>query len=614
MWSVLIPHIILALSALARPIAQSGKLVRHRSPGWDEPHHKAHYRRWERLDLDTVLQKRDARGGEWDAVRTLFRDSRAGKRSGEMEFEVSMRLLPRDQASIRKTLRDINDPIHPSFRKFLSHEETMSLLSPHDIAVDLAFKFLSSHGIEKRHVETTEDGQTLSFWTSMERANRMFDADFAVHRYTPRSEDTHRTLYQLGTEAYSLPEELAPFVGHINPGNDFRLVRPHLFPATRLPDKDDWNFTMHSNAVHMASPHAPPLVSGLKTCDTGMTPDCLRAIYHMPVPSADSTKGVSSATLNLRPFMSNPDDLKAGFKRYGGGRIPATYLPEKIDIKVPGVTQSTGEPNPSEPDLDLEIMVPLVYPMKVYDFQAPSLSAMSLYGSVGRMGQAGYPRPDVLSVSYGATECSWECLQYYCDMTNGPALEGTTLLASSGDNGNQDIQDPGVCPHWISVGATQTQYGGWAFDSAGGFSTGAPQPEWQVKAIEAYNKKYTSDVFGFLQGNAGVPDLSAQGKEFVIAITLNGAQDWYAYGGTSASTPVASSMMALINGALKQQDAPLLGSPLATFYANKTLFRDVVTGDNNNDGFSGDWVATSGWDPASGLGTPLYNRILAAFS
>lgn len=129
MWSVLIPYIILALFALARPIAQSGKLVRHRSPGWDEPHHKAHYRRWERLDPDTVLQKRDAQAGEWDAVRTLFREGTAGKRSGEMEFELSMRLLPKDQASIRKTLRDINDPIHPSFRKFLSHEETMFLLS-----------------------------------------------------------------------------------------------------------------------------------------------------------------------------------------------------------------------------------------------------------------------------------------------------------------------------------------------------------------------------------------------------------------------------------------------------------------------------------------------------
>lgn len=174
-----------------------------------------------------------------------------------------------------------------------------------------------------------------------------------------------------------------------------------------------------------------------------------------------------------------------------------------------------------------------------------------------------------------------------------------------------------------SAAKTVYDIGGWAFDSAGGFSTSAPQPEWQVKAIEAYNEKHTSEVFGFLQGNAGVPDLSAQvsswptrrpkltwnwqGKEFVIAITLDAAQSWYAYGGTSASTPVVSltgskymcndaecatqvsSMMALINGALKQQDAPLLGTPLSTFYGNKTLFRDVVTGDNNNDGFSGDW-------------------------
>ncbi|KAJ9105533.1 hypothetical protein QFC21_001904 [Naganishia friedmannii] len=92
-------------------------------------------------------------------------------------------------------------------------------------------------------------------------------------------------------------------------------------------------------------------------------------------------------------FQSVPEDLKAGFTRYGGGRIPTSHLPKKIDIDVPGgempwelsedvcrvrslisfqcliVSQSTDTPNPSEPDLDLEIMVPLVYPMTVYDFQ-----------------------------------------------------------------------------------------------------------------------------------------------------------------------------------------------------------------------------------------------------
>jgi hypothetical protein len=62
----------------------------------------------------------------------------------------------------------------------------------------------------------------LSFRVSTAEPSDAVDADFAVHRYTPRSEETHGTIYQLGTEVYSLPEQLAPFVGHINPGNDFR--------------------------------------------------------------------------------------------------------------------------------------------------------------------------------------------------------------------------------------------------------------------------------------------------------------------------------------------------------------------------------------------------------
>lgn len=58
--------------------------------------------------------------------------------------------------------------------------------------------------------------------------SRVVDADFAVHKYVPRSFDDgvqsghHEVLYQLGTEAYSVPENLAKFVGHVNPGNDFR--------------------------------------------------------------------------------------------------------------------------------------------------------------------------------------------------------------------------------------------------------------------------------------------------------------------------------------------------------------------------------------------------------
>jgi hypothetical protein len=39
------------------------------------------------------------------------------------------------------------------------------------------------------------------------------------------------------------------------------------------------------------------------------------------------------------------------------------------------------------------------------------------YGAVQLLGEGSYPRPDVLSVSYGAPECSFECEQYYCSMS-----------------------------------------------------------------------------------------------------------------------------------------------------------------------------------------------------
>jgi hypothetical protein len=71
-------------------------------------------------------------------------------------------------------------------------------------------------------------------------------------------------------------------VGHVNPGSDFRKsghlvvdrslilsigqVRPHI--SRRAVKAQEANRTMHSDAVHFATPHGPPMASGLKSCDT----------------------------------------------------------------------------------------------------------------------------------------------------------------------------------------------------------------------------------------------------------------------------------------------------------------------------------------------------------
>lgn len=133
-------HIMLALATLlgalafvgivaAAPLKHTlGEMTRHRSPGWDDAHHTAHYRRWERIEVADALGKRD---GEAAVVRRLFRDGGAalGKRADGLEFQMSMRLMPRDQAKVREVLHEVNDPSHSRFRIFLSHEEAMELLS-----------------------------------------------------------------------------------------------------------------------------------------------------------------------------------------------------------------------------------------------------------------------------------------------------------------------------------------------------------------------------------------------------------------------------------------------------------------------------------------------------
>lgn len=126
------------------------------------------------------------------------------------------------------------------------------MASPSEAALDLAYSFLSQNGIHTSQVEKTDDNQTLSFWVEIEKANRMrecfqlrdygltinlrcfqVNADFAVHKLDARSlKDSNSTnrlqrrstaaLYQLGTKEYSLPQALAQYVGHINPGSDFR--------------------------------------------------------------------------------------------------------------------------------------------------------------------------------------------------------------------------------------------------------------------------------------------------------------------------------------------------------------------------------------------------------
>ncbi len=73
-------------------------------------------------------------------------------------------------------------------------------------------------------------------------------------------------------------------------------------------------------------------------------------------------------------------------------------------------------------------------------------------------------------------------------------------------------------------------------------------------------------------------------------------------GGTSAVAPLWAGLIALVNSSPPASRAGFIN---ATLYQNPGALTDIVTG--NNNGFS----ARKGWDPTTGLGSPIGAHILA---
>ena len=87
-------------------------------------------------------------------------------------------------------------------------------------------------------------------------------------------------------------------------------------------------------------------------------------------------------------------------------------------------------------------------------------------------------------------------------------------------------------------------------------------------------------------------------------------------GGTSASSPTFAGLVSLLNEARLAAGKPEMGFLNPFLYANPAAFTDIVNGTNAHPRGQGmvpyGFAAARGWDPATGLGTPLLDKLLAA--
>lgn len=213
------------------------------------------------------------------------------------------------------------------------------------------------------------------------------------------------------------------------------------------------------------------------------------------------------------------------------------------------------------------------------------------------------------------------------------AAKGISILVSSGDAGSGVHRKPGgqfeLWPSWpasspwvTAVGATRfigqkvgaQEMASDSFGSGGGFSeqfSQVPNAQWQESAVAAYLSSVDPSTLppagSFPPKGRATPDVSALGEGYQVVV--NGKVQ--SVGGTSASTPAFAAMVSLLNEARINAGKPQMGFLNPFLYSNADAFFDVTVGSNRDMDPYG-WNCSKGWDPVTGLGTPKFDRLLAA--
>lgn len=332
------------------------------------------------------------------------------------------------------------------------------------------------------------------------------------------------------------------------------------------------------------------------------TPAQIAGLYGFPKVTSGAPQTI--ALIELGGGYS-PAAIAAQFQTWG---LPAPMI---TDLSVDGAVNSyTGDPSSADVEVELDICVAAA----VYSYctgKAASIlvvfttnTEQGFADAVAAVAKSG---ARTCGISWGAAEDDWATMPAMDAAFAAGAQAGVTYCCASGDSGSSDGERgnhadyPGSSPYVVCCGGTtivtslvngvvtlvnESVWSDQSGDgSGGGYSASESAPGYQLGFIPAGKHR-------------GVPDLAANADPASGYDTPFGV-----VGGTSAVAPLMAAFFAVSNQAAGHP----VGLPNALLYAGEpTCFRDIVAGNN------GTYSATKGWDPASGLGSPLGGPLSAA--
>ncbi|KAJ6454198.1 subtilisin-like protein [Mycena sanguinolenta] len=528
---------------------------------------------------------------------------------------------------LESLLLDVSDPQSPNYGKHWTHAQVKEAFSPSSETVDAVRGWLlHDAGIPAEKMTLSGNSDMIQLNVTIAEAEALLKTEYYVYG------DDEGAMRVGCHEGYTLPDHVAKHVDLVWPTTHFGSVGWFA----RRSGTNSAYFGHEAGAPRIPIENVASFAES--GCDTAVTLDCLRALYNFdftPVSGNVNTVGV----VEFEGNVYRPSDLNLFFETYRPDQVGHTPTLISIEGGDPAANGDLGESS-----LDIELMMGLLgsgQNLSLYQVgetsgtQNPAdelLAALDgtycsdpVVGSEGITDCGDKPRTNVISISYHLSPDLNDptispALQRMCTEFGKLSLTGITFIASSGDGGvaysqaAECLLADGTLEPGNPAGSftNQTEESTTFFASGGGFSNNFPLPDWQRGAVQNYLDNFAPDYAPSIFNRSGraYPDVAANGWPLVIA---DGGGFVFS-GGTSASAPIFASIVAAINDARITAGKSPVGfiNPALYSPALQGAFNDVTVGSNpgcQTEGFP----AAPGWDGVSGLGTPNFEKMKAAF-
>eukprot|EP00747_Dinoflagellata_sp_TGD_P137215 gnl/TRDRNA2_/TRDRNA2_175650_c0_seq1.p1 gnl/TRDRNA2_/TRDRNA2_175650_c0~~gnl/TRDRNA2_/TRDRNA2_175650_c0_seq1.p1 ORF type:complete len:610 (-),score=150.65 gnl/TRDRNA2_/TRDRNA2_175650_c0_seq1:356-2185(-) len=528
----------------------------------------------------------------------------------------------------------VADPKSPEWRKFMSIEEIDAMVASRDADKITVASWLEAELSKEARTEMTSD--SIEVRCTVGDAEKLFDTRF----FTYTHDKGHTIIRSVGT--HSIPVDVHAAIDFVEGVADF--------PMHRAP--------VHKKALAQTSA-VTPLVA----------PETLLGMYKVPA-DAKITK-VSQGPAEFQDDQSfNKADLKTFFAQTDLSDETVTDIVGPFSPQVPD-TEATLDVQYITSVGQKQTNWYWTADNWMYTWANNFYNAKEIPDAVSI--SWGWAEDQQCSAGIDQSECQTLGIdsEQFVKRVNTEfqkiGLRGVSLFVASGDSGANGRSDglctdkklhasfPGSSPYVTSVGATQfseakydlknppkacssqgasakcasggvevaVSAGQAGFTSGGGFSTYTPMPSYQEKVVAGYLSEEAEKLppkSYFNSTNRAYPDISAMGTGFLIYMQTFGG--WSTVGGTSAATPTVAGVSAYLNDLSYKKDGKPLGFLNPLFYQMHAempeAFTDVVHGSNKCTESTGPqcpmckgYEAAKGWDPVTGLGTPVADKMLA---